>query len=327
MAHACFHGAIEKLKTVSLVSGNLRKDLKQSILSAIEDLTKSYNEIKEESERLKQELHKSKITEVSFASVVKATPHAKVKSFKAVISARDPRKDASKLLKEKIDPVSLGVGVKMFKKTQTGNVIIETEREEDLNLLCKEVQSKCQPDLNTKIQAKLNPRVIIFNVPEEINIQNVKEIARQQNPNLITEQSTFVPKYLGITKIKKTRYIIVEVDAALRKLILNTKLKLMWNLCNARDNISVPRCFRCSRFHGNFKDCKESVTCPICADTHPLKECTAEASKYKCINCVNHNNQVRGGKRVDTTHSSLSKHCPTYHKIIKSIEASINYGE
>jgi len=239
-----FRTAMEKLRTVSTVSGNLRKDLKKLILEAMSDLTVSFKALREENSNLKRELNKSKVKELSYANVVKSTPGCQSSnprtSFKAFIKTRNPERDASQLLRERVDPVSLGVGIKNFKKTYNGSILIETDSEDDLNKICQEVQTKCQEELETKIQTKQNPRLIIFNIPAEITLQNVKDIIMKQNPNLLTENSKFHPKFLGTTKLKKTRFITAEVDPSLRHKMLNCGLKLMWNICNVKDYMHIP---------------------------------------------------------------------------------------
>jgi DNA-directed RNA polymerase subunit RPC12/RpoP len=80
----------------------------------------------------------------------------------------------------------------------------------------------------------------------------------------------------------------MEVGAQNRKLLLQKKIKLGWQICKIEDYVVANRCFKCSRFNHMFHDGRE-VTCPLCARTHTLNECAADPRTYKCTNCLTYN--------------------------------------
>jgi hypothetical protein len=64
-------------------------------------------------------------------------------------------------------------------------------------------------------------------------------------------------------KTKKGNYnIVIEVGPQTRKQSLQTKLKLGWEICSAKDYLTPIRYYRCSRFNHKNNDCKGEVTAP-----------------------------------------------------------------
>jgi len=73
------------------------------------------------------------------------------------------------------------------------------------------------------------------------------------------------------------------------------------------------RCYKFSRFNHRARDCREK-TYPLCAGSHKLKVCITNCQEYKCINCLNYNNQKN---IICGNHTSLDKNCPRLHAILE----------
>ena len=86
----------------------------------------------------------------------------------------------------------------------------------------------------------------MYSVPEEITVENVGAAIRAQNPEAITNEENIEAKYRY--KNKRGRYnIIMEVGPQTRKQLLQTKLKIGWDICNVADYLVPTRCYKCSR--------------------------------------------------------------------------------
>jgi hypothetical protein len=91
--------------------------------------------------------------------------------------------DMKQILKTKISPVEINVGVNTL-KSLNGGVLMETNSIDEIELLGKEIQTKCGEELQAHIHRLRKPRIIILNVAEEINRANIKGKIIRQNPNL-----------------------------------------------------------------------------------------------------------------------------------------------
>ena len=226
-------------------------------------------------------------------------------------------------LKESINPTDIKVGIKAVKTIKDKGLLIETGSEEERNILSAEISNKLGDRLDI-IQHKLRkPRIIIYNVPDETTTENVEATIRTQNPELQTNDESMQPKFRY--KNKRGKYnIVMEVSPQARKQLLQTKLKIGWEICNTADYLVPTRCFKCSRFNHKHYDCRSAETCPHCTGNHKMKECTAAASEHKCINCITHNRYSKEGK-VNENHSALSKDCTSLQAVLKRYRSNIEY--
>jgi len=117
-----------------------------------------------------------------------------------------------------------------------------------------------------------NARLVIFNIPEEISIGNVEDTLVVQNPDINLKQGDIKAIFSYQTR-KHSRNLVMEVGAHNRKRILHKKVKLGWQICKIEDYkyVVATRCYKCSRFNHTARDFRGEETCPLCAESHKLK--------------------------------------------------------
>jgi len=129
-------------------------------------------------------------------------------------------------------PTDIKVGIKTLKTLQDGRILIETCCEEEINSLSRAINTKCgeQPEI---MKHKLRkPRLKIYNVPEEITIGNATTVIKAQNPEIKLNGEDITAKFRY--KTRKGNYnIVIDVGPHTRKQILQTKLKIGWEICKA----------------------------------------------------------------------------------------------
>ena len=118
--------------------------------------------------------------------------------------------------------------------------------------------------------------------------------------------------------------MIMEVGTQIRKQLLQTTLKIGWDICNVADYLVPTRCYKCSRYNHKHYEYKGEETCPHCTGKRKIKECTTATTEQKCINCIAYNRHTKEGK-VNENHSALSKDCPSPHAVLKSYRGNIEY--
>jgi len=203
------------------------------------------------------------------------------------------------------------VGVQSLKTLRDGRVIIEVGSKKEIELLEERIRERCG-ELETNIKKTRKLRLVILNIPNEINMENVEETLIKRNTEINIQEGSIVPKFIYTTK-RATRNLVVEVDSETMKK-LQQRVKLGWTICRVDEYVSVKRCYRCSRFNLNHRECKGEEVCPLCIGNHSLKQCTAAPTEYKCINCMvckKHNPTTQ----IDKAHTSLDKKCPSLKTI------------
>jgi len=91
-------------------------------------------------------------------------------------------------VKTNINPTTMKVGVKSFKSLKDGRVLIETGTSEEANLQVSSIRDKFGNDLEITASKLRNPRNVIYNVPQDINVENLEETTMTQNPELGVKQ-------------------------------------------------------------------------------------------------------------------------------------------
>jgi len=257
-----------------------------------------------------------------YAAAVKET---KAKTYKMTVRSKGTHapETIKQILKAKIKPSEIKVGINTFKTLNSGKVLIETLSKEDIEALGKDIEAKCGDDLEINIHTLRKPRLIILNIPEDISTTNIEDRMLMQNADLNLRKGEIVAKFSYVTK-KMNRNLVVEVGADTRKILLQRKIKIGWQICRIEDYLVANRCFKCSRFNHRHRDCKGEVTCPLCTGPHTLKECKADSMQHKCINCVTFNKHNQS-KNVSVNHSSLDKKCPSMLAIIEKYRLNTEY--
>jgi len=83
-------------------------------------------------------------------------------------------------LKTNINPTDIKVGIKTPKTLRYGRILVETCSEEEINSLNRAINTKCGEQLEIMKHKLWKPRLIIYNVPEEITIGNVTTVIKAQ---------------------------------------------------------------------------------------------------------------------------------------------------
>jgi len=124
----------------------------------------------------------------------------------------------------------------------------------------------------------------LVNIPEDITLENVKGTLLLQSPELDLKEGNIGAKILLHYKAGN-KNLVIEVDSGTRKKLTQDRIKVGWAICRVDDYIVAKRCFCCSRYNHNFRECKGEEMCPLCMGNHKLKEYTSTKSEYKCVNC------------------------------------------
>jgi len=230
--------------------------------------------------------------------------------------------EIKQILKTKISPADLNVGVNTLKSLSVG-VLIETNSIQEIEVREHEIQSKCGEELEARIHRLRKPRIIILNVPADINTSNIEGTIIRQNPNLNLNKGSMTAKFTYDTK-RMNRNAVLEVGADIRKTLLSSKSRLGWHVCRADDYVTATRCFKFSKFNHRTAECRGEVTCPLCAGTHTIKECKNDPTTHKYINCAT-NHKHNPTKVISADHSAWDRGCPSLQEVLEKNRLNTEY--
>jgi hypothetical protein len=87
------------------------------------------------------------------------------------------------VVKTKINPTAMKVGVRSFKSLKDSRVLIEMGTPDEANLLSSSIRDKCGNNLEVTVPKLRNPRMVIYNVSQDINVENLEETILTKNPD------------------------------------------------------------------------------------------------------------------------------------------------
>ena len=142
-----------------------------------------------------------------YAEVVKNEEN---KMYRITLKAKDDTLSPEQIklqIKQKINPTDFKVGIQAVKTLRDRGIIIETGSEEEINTLSSEINTKLGERLEIIKHELRKPRLIIYNVLEEISTENVVGIIKTQNLEIITNEGDIEAKFRY--KTRKGRFNIV----------------------------------------------------------------------------------------------------------------------
>lgn len=338
-----FETLLNVLLAVNEKSTKLRNDLKDDIKTSVNKIREVYNDlisqilakdivIKDLEKQLSQAEQKSAV----------APPVNRRPNYSAVLTGQQQKQDAARkfnvvvkskknqtteymktYIKTKISPAEIKVGVSSFKSLKNGNILIQTGNKSDMDSICKNINEKCGDEVEANGTKLWNPRLIIFNTPEDMNLDDLKDAILAQNSELNLQENDVTPRFIFKDRKGKTN-LIMEVNSETRKKLEGRKLKVGWNMCGHDDYIKINRCYKCNKYNHRANDCTGTLTCPLCAGNHSMRECTAQRNQYRCINCIRFN-QFNTKDPADEHHSALDKSCNQYKIKLKNYIDHINF--
>ena len=80
------------------------------------------------------------------------------------------------LLKSKLNPAQMKVGISAFKTLKNGQLLIESERKNDLEIVCEKINEVCGEELESYMPTLKSPELILFNVPEDFTSGNAAQV-------------------------------------------------------------------------------------------------------------------------------------------------------
>lgn len=155
---------------------------------------------------------------------------AAVQKMKVKSRSAHPPDTIKQILKTKINPGEINVGVVNTFKAFNGGVLIEMNSKEEIEVLEKEIQAKCGDKLEAHVHMLRKPRLIILNVPDDILTTNIEDSILKRNPDLYLKKGSITAKFTYVKK-KMYRNAVVEVEADTRKTLVHRKIKLRWQIC------------------------------------------------------------------------------------------------
>ncbi|KAL0808747.1 hypothetical protein ABMA28_012428 [Loxostege sticticalis] len=243
----------------------------------------------------------------TYANIVR-TPR-----FPVIVESRDPRatsQDVLGSLKNKVDVITLGVGVSSVHRLRDQRVAVNCDTEESQRKFRNAIKESAS-DLNATTKQPRNPLVRLIGVAGDLNDAKLVDAIKCQNSNLLVA----VPDDAAVRVQRRAKgrtpqlsNVILEVDPPVWSAICNKKVRVGYQTVMAVDQSPIVQCYRCLTYGHLAKDCKEKETCGYCAGNHDTRGCPNREGPPRCRNCVGAPGEPLAG------HPAYSHECPQWQR-------------
>jgi hypothetical protein len=120
------------------------------------------------------------------------------KQYKITLKAKDNSQSLEQIklqLKKNINPTEIKVRIKTLKTLQDEGIIIETGSKEEIYSLSSAISAKCGEQLEIIKHKLRKPRLIIYNISEDITTENAPAIIKAQNPEITLNGEDITAKF------------------------------------------------------------------------------------------------------------------------------------
>ena len=207
-----------------------------------------------------------------------------------------------------------------------------TQRDDALKKL------ESSPELSVQPARLRKPLFIIKGIDNDTKRENIISTILQQNDN-IAQSSDNNPENLRLlftrkVKNKDTYNAVLEATPVVWKAVTGVgSLYVDYVKAKVESYSPFKQCYKCLQFGHLSNQCTNKEICSYCSvEGHGFNNCPSKNNynKIRCYNCEHNNNygkntNPRASYRAPN-HSAVSMYCPTIQAVIKSLEASIDYG-
>ncbi|KMQ83525.1 putative 50 kda protein in type i retrotransposable element r1dm, partial [Lasius niger] len=217
-----------------------------------------------------------------------------------------------------IEPCKVGLKVSRLTKIRNNSIRIEA-REVDLGKL-KTSPSLREAGLEVKDEVKLNPRIIIHNIPAELTEDEIKSQLAKQNEEGTEKDIKVVYRY-PLHPGKQYSSCVLEVRPETRqKFVSMERVLLGWSACRVADHVKVLQCYKCLSFGHLAKNCTNNAHCGHCSENHETRQCNNRNITPNCFNC-------KSAKEGNQSHTAFDVNkCSILKRKITAKIRLINYG-
>lgn len=265
---------------------------------------------------------------MSFSDVLKAgkeASHDRTPNLPTLIIKPKVEQNADKTKKDiqsGVNPSQLKVGIKNFKTTKNGSVLIKCATKDDVELVRRAAKNELGDNYTVETSKLKLPRVKFVNYTGKKTSKEIERCIREQN-DWIASEDTLKIEYVNKIERKNCSTIFAECSPELYfKMMKFKRVCIEWERCPVYEDLNVTRCFKCQGYYHKSSSCARKKVCSNCAEEHEDVPC--QAREKKCINCTLANNKFKMNYATD--HAAADPDCPSTKYHVQRLKTRIDYG-
>ena len=210
-----------------------------------------------------------------------------------------------------VDPDDAGFRVvRITPHAKKGGVTVHLANADGVNKL-RGANLKAQ-GLKVKTEAKLSPRMVVWDVPSTMTDEGVVKLVTkqvQEKEGLAKPRekaSVSVAFWLKAQDGAVVKHAVINVDGVTRETLVRMgRMYQGWYSYRVRDWLKVRRCHKCQSYGHPAATCRSSVeVCAHCCENHKVADCPNKEQASKCGACK----AARRAHNHSVTNTSCESH-------------------
>jgi len=113
----------------------------------------------------------------------------------------------------------MNIGIRDFTGLKDGKALIDAHTKNDIEILNSQFRNAYGYRLETNLQKRRNPRLITYNITDEVKPENAEEIIFAQNTELALKKGDTTTKFFIKSK-RNSRNLVTNLTPQTRRLML-----------------------------------------------------------------------------------------------------------
>lgn len=235
---------------------------------------------------------------------------------------RDASVETKNRLVQLIKPREDNLQVRSIRMVGRGGVLVEAASGGDAGRLM-ENQALRDSGFMVERPKTVLPKVMVYDVPNEISEEEVKTCIITQNPSRRPEADAALRGMRIVKKMavrdRKVEHWVLECTPEVRDWLTSEgRIYIDWSSCRVKDFLSVTRCYNCQGYGHPSRFCKGKRTCGHCSGDHDRKDCESRNDAFPCPACA------KFGRNL--MHEVTDPNCPVYRRAAEDSVRRTDYG-
>lgn len=236
--------------------------------------------------------------------------------------SRDASVETKNRLVQLIRPKDDNLQVRGIRMVGRGGVLVEAASGGDAGRIMDH-QALKDGGFTVERPRTVLPKIMVYDVPNEITEDEVKTCIITQNPSLRPEADAALKGMKVVKKMavrdRKAEHWVLECTPEVRDWLTSEgRIYIDWSSCRVKDYLSVTRCYNCQGYGHPSRFCKGKRACGHCSGDHDRKDCEVKNEVFPCPACA------KFGRNL--MHGVNDPNCPVYRRAAEDSVRRTDYG-
>lgn len=315
--HACL--------SISRLENQLQKNIEEKFQTLVDDFMEKFSELKtafltEASNKMSQMVSNDQVNFVSQTNTY--AQKARMDKSRIILKPKNQNQRNTETKKDILSTINpTDVNIHKVKHLNNGGILLGCENQAESSKVMEIAERKLAEKYEIQQLKELHPRVTIVGMTQDIDEERLVSWIRKQNQDIFGNSNIEVLRMWPTRRNNSVYQVTLQLnEEVFRKVMSRGSVLVGLDTCTVYEAFKLTRCFKCNSFNHSSKSCQSILKCPLCAESHLVKDCKVnDSTQYKCSNCTLVNQKQNS--KIDTNHAAWNyKSCHTYKQALEKFK-------